>query len=40
MRLVSAIEAALMGMTFAAPDKRTRELCKRIQKALKGEPRS
>jgi len=37
---IEAIEAALMGLPFVAPDKRTRELCRRIQKALKGEPRS
>jgi hypothetical protein len=37
---IAAIEASLMGMPFAAPDKRTRELCRRITDALKGERKS
>jgi hypothetical protein len=37
---IEAIEAALMGMTFVAPDKRTRGLCKRIVEAMGKEPRS
>lgn len=37
---VSAIEAALIGMPFVAPDKRTRGLCKRIVEAMGKEPRS
>jgi hypothetical protein len=34
MCIVEAIEAALMGMPFVAPDKRTRELCRQITKAI------
>lgn len=37
---VEAIEAALMGLPFVAPDKRTRELCKRIVYAIGKERRS
>ena len=37
---IAAIEAALMGLPFVAPDKRTRELCKRIVDAMGKEPRS
>lgn len=37
---VEAIEAALMGRAWAAREKRTRELCRKITEALKGEPKS
>lgn len=37
---ITALEAALMGLPFVAPDKRTRGLCKQIVEAMGKEPRS
>lgn len=37
---IAALEAALMGLPFVAPDKRTRGLCRRIVEAMGKEPRS